>query len=29
MKQLLKDGDTAYGDTLYKFVPNIDLLAKL
>ena len=29
MKQLLEDGDTAYGDTLYKFVTNIDLLTKL
>ena len=29
MKQLLNDGDTPYGDTLYKFVINIDLLTKL
>ena len=29
MKQLLNDGDTAYGDTLYKIVTNIDLLTKL
>ena len=29
MKQLLNDGNTTYGDTLYKFVTNIDLLTKL
>ena len=29
MKQLLNDGDTTYGDTLYKFVTDIDLLTKL
>ena len=29
MKQLHNDGDTTYGDTLYKFVTNIDLLTKL
>ena len=29
MEQLLNDGDTSYGDTLYKFVTNIDLLTKL
>ena len=29
MKQLLNDGDTAYGGTLYKFVTNIDLQTKL
>ena len=29
MKQLLNDGDTKYGDTLYKFVTNIDLLTNL
>ena len=29
MKQLLNDGDTTYGGTLYKFVTNIDLLTKL
>ena len=28
MKQLLNDGDTTYGGTLYKFVTNIDLLKK-
>ena len=29
MKQLHNDGDTTYGDTLYNFVTNIDLLKKL
>ena len=29
MKQLLNDEDTAYGGTLFKFVTNYDLLAKL
>ena len=29
MKQLLNDGDTAYGGTVQKFVTNIDLLKKL
>ena len=29
MKQLLNDGDTTHGDTIYKFVTNIDLLTKL
>ena len=29
MKQLLNDGDTTYGGTLYKFVTNIYLLTKL
>ena len=29
MKQLLNDGDTSHGGTLYKFVTNIDLLIKL
>ena len=29
MEQLLNDGDTTYGGTLYKFVTNIDLLTKL
>ena len=29
MKQLLNDGDTAYGDTPYKFLNNIDLLTEL
>ena len=29
MKQLLDDGATTYGGTLYKFVTNIDLLTKL
>ena len=29
MKQILNDGDTAYDDTLYKFVTNIDLPTKL
>ena len=29
MKQLLNDGDTTHGGTLYKFVTNIDLLTKL
>ena len=29
MKQLLNDGDTSYGDALYKFVTNIYLLTKL
>ena len=28
MKQLLNNGDLAYGDTLYKFVTNADLLTK-
>ena len=28
MKQFLNDGDTIYGDTLYKFVTNVDLLTK-
>ena len=26
VKRALNDGDTTYGDTLYKFVTNIDLL---
>ena len=29
MKQLLNDGDTTHGDTLYMFVTNIDLIKKL
>ena len=29
IKQLLNDGDTTFGNTLYKFVTNIDLLTKL
>ena len=29
MKQLLNNGDRTYGDTLYKFGTNIDLLSKL
>ena len=29
MKQLLNDGDTTYGDTLYEFVAYIYLLKKL
>ena len=29
MKQLLNDGGTAYGGTLYKFVTDIELLTKV
>jgi len=29
MKQLLNDGDTTYGGTLYIFITNNDLLTKL
>ena len=29
MKQLLNEGDTAYGGTLYKIDTNIDALTKL
>ena len=29
MEQLLNDGDKIYGDTLYMFATNIDLLKKL
>ena len=29
MKEFLNDGDTTNGDTLYKYVFNIDLLKKL
>ena len=29
MEPLFNDGDTTHGDTLYKFVTNIDLLTKL
>ena len=29
MKQLLNDGDTTPGDTLYKFFTNSDLITKL
>ena len=29
MEQLLNDGDTAFGGTLYNFVTNFDILTKL